>query len=635
MSNGNLNNNPTPGTPSASQASNDSNSHEIAPLTNNAVIRSNGFPRHYGQGNNHNQISHIPTPVIDLPGQQEPSLLEYWRIIRRRKGALIVAATLGLIAGALVTLPQTPIYQAKTSLEIQDMNQDFLGMRSVTQVSDLPSTTVTDIQTQIRILQSDSLKDRVAKKMMELQKSGAEATKPIDTRESAWRKVLGLKKSSDDPNEEFTNTIRYADKNLKARAAGQTRIIEVLVDAPDPKFAATYANNLTNEFIEQNLEARWNSTQRTSAWLTKQLEELKIKLERSEDALQSYARRSGILYTSGSGSDKEQRSTVSEDKLRQLQMALSNATTDRITKQSRYELAKSAPEDSLPDVLNDSGLRDYQAKLTEIQRQISDLSTIYNADYKKVRQLKAQEQTLESALRGARSAILQRITNDYQESLRREKMLETDYNSQTGVVTNQNEKSIQYSILKREVDTNRQIYEALLQKVKESSIAAAMKASNVRIVDPAKAPLLPYKPSIPINVGIGLLSGMFLGMSFIVMKERANKTFQEPGEAKDVLGIPELGVIPNAFASKTKKGLRSSRNNQIAALVNSRQVRRTCDLAEQAQHPGRSLPRHLDVNSLHQPEWPNAPRHGGDQPRSRGREDDHCLQPCHRRRRTQ
>ena len=568
--------NPTPGTPEHGPEQARPAAGTLAPFN---------ILRNPNQHNNVHDIYASETaqivPVRNQPihFQQEPSLLEYWRIIRRHKGALIVAATLGLITGALFTFPQTPIYQAKTSLEIQDLNQDFLGMKSVQQVSDVPTGNMIDIQTQIRILQSETLKNRTGEALTV--KRATSSGPPVkEDRTGAWRKVLGLGDSEKDGTAQ-EQAIKYAKSNLKARAAGQTRIIEVLVDAPDPRIASEFANTLTNEFIEQNLEARWNSTQRTSEWLSKQLEELKIKLERSEDALQAYARKAGLLFIGSN--DKGDRASVSEDKLKQLQLSLSAASADRISKQSRFELAKSAPQDSLPDILNDSSLRDYQSKLTEIRRQMSDVSTIYSPEYKKVKQLAAQEKILETALASERTSILQRIANDFQESTRREKMLEADYLSQTGVVTNQNDKAIQYNILKREVDTSRNIYEALLQRVKESSIAAAMKASNVRIVDSATVPFFPYKPSIPINCGVGLLAGTFLGLSFIVMKERANKTFQEPGEVKDMLGIPELGVIPNSAAARVKKSSLRSGSKVLATLG---ALEKTVELVTWQDKPG-------------------------------------------------
>ncbi|MDP2999980.1 MAG: GNVR domain-containing protein, partial [Bryobacterales bacterium] len=129
-------------------------------------------------------------------------------------------------------------------------------------------------------------------------------------------------------------------------------------------------------------------------------------------------------------------------------------------------------------------------------------------------------------------------------------MLAAVYATQAGLVTDQGEKSIQYGILKREVDSTRQLYDAMLQRLKEASIGAAMRASNVRVVDAARAPRGPYKPNVPMNTALGLMAGMFLGVAFVVMTERADRSIQEPGDSSFYLNLPELGVIPSAHAAR-------------------------------------------------------------------------------------
>ena len=343
---------------------------------------------------------------------------------------------------------------------------------------------------------------------------------------------------------------KSALSGLKARASGQTRIIELTYHSPDPAYAATYLNTLTNEFIEQNIDARWKMMQRTGDWLTRQLDDVKIKLERSEDALQNYARNSGLILTGsiGGSSTGESKQNVTEEKLRQIQTSLTAAQSERVSKQSRYEMAKSAAPESLPDILNDLSLRDYQTKLTDLRRQLAEMTATYKPEYSKVRRVEAQIAPLESAYARERDSILARIRNEYEEARRREKLLADDYATQSRLVTGDAEKAIQYNILKREVDTNRQIYEAMLQRVKESAIASAMRASNIRVVDPATVPLSPYKPVPTTNGALGALAGLFLGVAFVVMRERADRTFQQPGDSTYYLNLPELGVIPTANA---------------------------------------------------------------------------------------
>ena len=485
---------------------------------------------------------------MDGYGQEYPmddsghgGLLEFWRIIRRHKGAVILISALGLIAGVLITLPQTPVYQAKTTLEVMEMNQNFMNMKDIQEVNESSGyNQLTDITTQIKILESESLTERVLAAM--------KVSKPSDLsqeggRVTAWRRALNLPEPElEDPH---TAAVRMASKNLKVKVSGQTRVIEILVDSTDKNVATEFANHLTQEYIDQNMEARWKMTQRTGEFLTKQIDEMRIKLEASEDALHAYAKRFGLLYT-GAGDTKGAGTNITEEKLSQLQTELTRAQADRVNKQSRYELAVSARPDTLPDVLNDKNLGEYQTKLTELRREKAGLDETFTVEHPRVKRLEAQIAAVQASLDRQRTDILALIKNEYDSALRREKLIENSYQQQTGLVTDQGEKAIQYNILRREAETNRQLYDGMLQKVKESSIASALRASNVRVVDPAKPPKRPYKPNLILNAALGLLSGMLFAVAMVVMKERGNQMIQDPQDVPNYLNVTALGLIPSA-----------------------------------------------------------------------------------------
>ncbi len=467
------------------------------------------------------------------PDESQPGLLiEYWHIIRRRRGVLVVTALLGAAAAFLISASQRHVYQARGSIEIQDLNEDFLNIKQVNPVTDSNSfNPLSDIDTQIKILQSDTLLERVLAKLS-LKESGdprIETTRAPSR--SAASGLVPAPTSSDD-------VLEAARRSLHVSQSGQTRIVEVLYDSPSPKLAADFVNTLVNEYIDQNVEARWKMSLRTGDWLTRQLSDMRSKLQRSEDSLQRYARKSGLVITSENNS-------VSEGRLRQLQESLLRAQAERMARQSRYEMANNSAPETLPDVLNDISLRDYQSKLAELRRQRAELAITYSAEYSKVRKVEAQIASLESDLQRERAAIIKRIKNEYDEAVEKEKLLAADYGDQTERISQEAEKSIQYNILKREVDTNRQLYDSMLQRVKEANIASAMRASNVRVVDLARVPSRPYKPRTPLNTGVGLLTGVFLGIAIILTTERADRSIRQPGDLSLFLRLPELGVIPS------------------------------------------------------------------------------------------
>ena len=454
------------------------------------------------------------------------SLLDYWQMLIRHRRTLLGFVLVGLLGALVISVLQTRIYRARTSLEIQDFNANLLDIKGV-DASESTGSYITPesyMETQVKILQSESVLGRVIDKL------NLHAERPA----SGWR-IFKLWKSSHVPERE--ELIRQAERNLTVRTSGNSRLLEVLYESSNPQVAADFANTLVSEFIEQSQEMRWKSTQRTAEWLTSHLDEMKTKLEQSEAQLQDYVRTSGLTVTS----DKQ---NLAENGLKQLQDELSKAQADRIASQAKFEEAKNKPADSVPEISEDPTMREYRQKMTELQRQYVELSATLTPEHYKVQRVQAQITELQFNMLQERSNIQRRIGNEYSAALRREKLLSQADAEQEKVVADQSSKAIHYDTLKREVDSTRQIYEAMLQRVKQAGLATAMRASNVLVVDPAKPPLLPYRPSIPINSAIGLFSGVFLGFGFVLLRERVDRRISAPGDSQTYLELPELGVIP-------------------------------------------------------------------------------------------
>lgn len=464
----------------------------------------------------------------------QSGLIAYWRILNWRKGSILLISFAGALAGLLMTMTQPRTYQAQASVEVQDINQDFPNIRSQ---GIQTYSAMSDINTQIRLLQSASLvqrtREKVSAEVPPVQQIANYSGLP-------WRRWLHLAEPAVQVSR--TTLLNAAAESIKVRVATQTRVIDISVDSVDPLLAAKFANVLANEFIDQNVEARWRMSERTNEWLGRQLETTRLKLEQSEAGLVAYAHNSGLVFTGG---ENRGSTNVSEDKLRQVQQSLSLASADRVAKQSRLEIARSSPPEGLPDVLSDHTLQQDQAKLTDLKREIADLTALYTGEFPKVKRLQAQLLTMESEFAVEKSAILDRIRNEYDEAVRRENLLAADYANEIHTLTGENEKSIQYTILKRDVDSNRQLFDALLQRVKESSVAAALRASNIRIVDEASPPSSPYKPRPVVNATIGLLAGFLFGVAFAVVRDRTDRSFHSPGQTPLWLNIPELGYIPS------------------------------------------------------------------------------------------
>ncbi len=460
-------------------------------------------------------------------------VLEYWHMVRRHQNAVIILTILGGIFGFCQTLSEPRIYQAHATVEIQSLNDNFLNMKELSPLDREGSmSSDSDIQTQVRILQSNKLIRRVVAKMSQTPPT---EPLPLPDRLSVWRKALGISPPSN--KELWEQALGSASGGIRVRASGVTRIVDLTCDSTSGQVAADFVNTLASEYIEQNLETRFNSTEHTGDWLKGQLNDLRGKLEKSQDELQHYVAAQNLVVTS-------EKNNVSESKLADLQRELSTAQSDRVAKQSTWEIASSSPSDSLPAILDDSGLQDSQKAVQDLRRNLAQLRVTYTPNHPEVRRVEAQLAVLEAPLIKQRDSILRRIRNEYDAAARREALLTGFYDAQAHQVSGETAGMDRYNFLKREVDATRTLYDSILQKMKEASISSALRASNINIVDRADVPGGPYKPDVFRSALSGLLTGLVLGIAYAVSRERADRTLQDPGDAEHYLRIPELGVIP-------------------------------------------------------------------------------------------
>jgi len=471
----------------------------------------------------------------NIPGPG--GLVEYWRVIRRHRGALFLCAFSGALIGLLYSLPQTPVYQARVALEVQPVNENFMNLRDVSPNAAMTSTEP-DLQTCLRVLQTRALLRRVVSRLGLTHRRSPESPSRLDE----WRRALHLLPPESEPGEE--RAIDGLAANVRGRTQPNTRILEITCDSTDPHLAAELANTTAAEFIEENLEARWKNVERTGEWLTRQMEDLRIKLEKSEEELQSYARLTGLQFTA-------EKDNAAEARLKQIQEELGRAQADRIARQSIAELIARAGPSPLPDALDDAALKEFKSKLADLLRERAGLSATLTPAHPRLRKIEAQITSLQGSLASETTGIAFRIRNEYEAAVRREKLLSTEYLEQSRLVSGQAEHVTHYTILKHQVDTYRQLYDNILQRVSEAGIASALRASNIRIIDPALSPRRPYKPDPAGGACAGLFAGFIAGLAFVVLRDRADRTVREPGDASSA-GIPEIGLIPSASAGTVR-----------------------------------------------------------------------------------
>ena len=467
--------------------------------------------------------------------------VNYSALLRRHRNA--VAAIVGgtLLLSALYTLVAPKVYKSEVILEVMGINQDFMNSKEV----DPTSNQVTGdqyIETQTKLLKSPPVVHRTAQVL------GPKVPGAIASGDGLIGTVRGWigEPAVATPAQGEAVILKMLD-DAKVKVDGTSDLISLTVLGPEPQLTADTANTLTQQFIEQAQDARGNSAGDTNKFLSAQLADARKKLQDSENDLQNYARQTGIVIPS------ESQESVAADKLRQIQTDLAKAEADEADTQAQVEVSHSNPSEAMPQVLDDPTLRDNRARLADLRRQLSDLSVTLTPQNYKIQQLQAQIADLELQSAHQRSNIIKRLGVQNSATERRKQLLNQAYHQQLGVVSDQSVKEVRYNILKKEVDANRDIYQSMLQRVKEASIVAALRSSDVRVVSPGTPAGSPYRPSFALNLSLGLLLGLTFSTCYILLRERNDASLRSPGQSVKHLNVPELAVIPSARIGNSER----------------------------------------------------------------------------------
>jgi len=326
--------------------------------------------------------------------------------------------------------------------------------------------------------------------------------------------------------------------SVRAEPVRNTRLISVTYTGPDAALAAQIANTLTEEFIEQHLEGKYDATTRASDFLRSQLDELQIQVEQSEQKLLDYAKRNNIVNLS-------ERETIARKRLADLSDELTQAETELITQKARYDAASQGSVSEYPEILKSEGIRRLEQKLSEAKSKLAGFSSRYGPEWPAVKETRLEIEELENQLLTEKRRALHGARQDYELAQSRYEKLSTAVDQQRALVDDLNESSIQYNILQREVDTNKELYEGLLQRLKEAGIAAGLRSSNIRIADTAKKPTSRSSPRRARTLMLALILGLFVGTGTVFLIEALDNTLTSSDDVTQHLGLPALGVVPS------------------------------------------------------------------------------------------
>jgi exopolysaccharide transport family protein len=491
-----------------------------------------------------------------LPSQ-DSLLRDYLRVLIKSKWVVITTVLLFVSVVTISTLRTTPIYEAVGSIAINKTDPVTFNLKDSS--SSIDYYDPTDMDTEVRILKSDLLALQVIRQLnLDKQPEGANKT----------ASSLELPTDGMQPDSARTSAALSDFKNnLQVSLVPNTRIIEIRYRSPDKNLAARVVNTLANTYVEQNFKTRFESTMQASDWLSKQLVDLQIKVETSQEKLVKYQKEHEIL-----GIDEKQNITTA--KLDELNRELTTAESVRMEKESIYHLVQSGDSDSIVAAANvDGGARGTSAnsalleKLREQQAdlkiQVAQLSTQFGPSYPKLAQLNSQIKEVDAQIQNEMRKVAARLRGDYLAAVQRESMLRSALEQQKQQANKLNESAIEYSLLKRDVDANRTLSEGLLEKLKEAGVTAGLRSNNFRIVDVARVPTSPSGPNILRNIAFALALGLSTGIGLAFLLESMDNTVRTPEQAQTISLLPSLGMIP--LGSRSTREMRGSAKLALAS----------------------------------------------------------------------
>ena len=492
-----------------------------------------------------------PIETLDVSAEEVPHLLDYWQLILKRPWTVLATLLIVFTTVAIGTLKQKPIYEGKVLLEINPEEPSVLTFSQVVQSEsrDLDSYR----ETQYKVLESRTLAERVINDLALYRYPEFYQSHPflglIDVNPDR------IPSPSDprpvDPNSgAYLNSVGNFSKKLDISPVRRSNLVEVSFESYDPNLAAEVANKLADDYTIENLEVKWDEANKASEWLSKQLVKLKAGLEKSEDSLQAYAQANSIVFLT----EKE---NLVNSRLDELQQEYTKAQADRYQRESMYSLVQSGKTQDLPGILSNGLVQSLATRLAEAERDYAQLTATVKPEYPKAIALKKQIDTLQASLDHQKKVLVQNIVEEYQVSVAREKYLAKAVEDQKREVNEVASKTIQYNILKREVDSNKMLYDGLLDRMKQAQVSAGVTASNIRVVDAAEVPRGPSKPRVLLNLTLALIFGTAIGVGLAFFQEYLDNTLKTSEEVENLLRLPSLGVVqsfPVNGAGKSKQG---------------------------------------------------------------------------------
>ena len=512
-----------------------------------------------------------PEPMVAPEAADTFDLKSIWSAIWRNRYLIMSIMVASLVLGILALFLTDPTYRATASIEINNQPVKVLGTEDFQPISN-PLETDRLLQTQIDILRSRALARRVADDLNL-------------TQGDAFVRAQGVKPKEAHRSEQVIDVLR---DNLVVSLPRTTRVVPVSFDSSDPKLAAQVANRYVQNLIAGNLQRHYDTSNYSKEFLQNQLQVTKARLEQSERSLLDYARSVGIVDPSAGGGDPNSLSnnaprSLTSSNLIDLNHSLAEAKAARIQAEGRWSAAQSTPTMNLPDVLGNPAIQQMTQRRAELQSAYEQELQRRMPDHPAVKQASAAIRELDRQIGSLASGIRNSIRNQYDIARRQESQLSGTVGQLKGATLAEQQLGIRYNILKREVDTNRELYNGLLQRFKEVSAESGVTSNNISVIDRADVPLVPIAPRPFVTLTLALLLGLLASVAAVVVREMFRDGIRSPEEVEDRFGLPLLGHVPRIEGGTVSAAELSDRGSLVSEAYQT--IRASVELSTEAGTP--------------------------------------------------
>jgi succinoglycan biosynthesis transport protein ExoP len=478
----------------------------------------------------------IPPPAV-LPWEQvprEPHLFDYVIVLRKHQWLILTFLLTIVTVVTIASFKMKPVYVAAARVEVDKESQSMLPFQSNSydEFMDMENY----LETQSKILESETLALQTIKSL-DLSRypefgGSSNAETAHDNAASRRPSILGPFLGS-----------------LSVKRVPNSRLIEVRFEAEDPQLAAQIVNTHLQNYVEQNFRSKYDATTQASKWLSSELEELRIKVEKSEDARIAYERANQIWQI-------DEKQDITTQKLADLSKAVTEAQTDLAQKEALYRMATTGNVDALSSGQGQGNdiISQLLKRKADLDEQYAEALNQYGPNFPKVLRIAAQQKEVAENLAAARKILVETVEQEYNTARSHVQLLQEALDKQKTEANDQAEKLVQYHILQHDADSNKQLYDGLLQKLKEAGITAGLRSSNIHVVDPALTPASPARPQKARNIFLALLFGLIGGVGLAFFREYLDNTVKSPDDIESLTGLPSLAVVPSLPGLNSHQG---------------------------------------------------------------------------------